>query len=314
MGTEVAFSDRSALAERKGQYDCCRISKRGLLPWKYLSFLSLTWPIDQSEGKVRDFFGKKKRMWIENQSVNSAFALARQGTGQCPTHFSLATGETRLFRRTLTSPCATRRTSLYLWFTIILIQVACSYSTNASTITWGKKTGFTGPKTEWHFDIQKMSAIPHHIEERWGQILHKRASFVPNETERFVQFRSTPSKGSLYVRPGTVWSYVLIPSHRTCWHPLNVRLQSQRRTSKGFLAGEFDVLYLMGAIFSLSEKRVFAVAVNHDGFYRILRASVNVKMKAKCANQIQIVHKRRADMARVQLWTAVSPASGTTEV
>ena len=110
--------------------------------------------------------------------------------------------------------------------------------------------------TFWH---QKMSAIPHHIEERWGQILHKRASFVPNETERIVQFRSTPSKGSLYVRPGTVWSYVLIPSHRTCWHPLNVRLQSQRRTSKGFLAGEFDVLYLMGAIFSLSEKRVFAL-------------------------------------------------------
>ena len=55
----------------------------------------------------------------------------------------------------------------------------------------------------------------------------------------------------------------------------------------------------MGAIFSLSEKRVFAVAVNHDGFYRILRASVNVKMKAKCANQIQKVHKRRADMAGV---------------
>ena len=43
-------------------------------------------------------------MWIENQSVNSAFALARQGTGQCPTHFSQATGETRLFRRTLTCP------------------------------------------------------------------------------------------------------------------------------------------------------------------------------------------------------------------
>ena len=58
-------------------------------------------------------------------------------------------------------------------------------------------------------------------------------------------------------------------------------------------------MYLMGAIFSLSEKRVFAVAVNHDGFYRILRASVNVKMKAKCANQIQKVHKRRADMAGV---------------
>ena len=146
---------------------------------------------------------------------------------------------------------------------------------------------------------KKMSAIPHHIEERWGLILHKRASFVPNETERIVQFRSTPSKGSLCVRPGTVWSYILIPSHRTCRHPLNVRLQSQRRTSKGFLAGEFDVLYLMGAIFSLSEKRVFAVAVNHDGFYRILRASVNVKMKAKCTNQIQKVHKRRADMAGV---------------
>ena len=38
-------------------------------------------------------------MWIENQSVNSAFALARQGTGQCPTHFSQATSETRFFRR-----------------------------------------------------------------------------------------------------------------------------------------------------------------------------------------------------------------------
>ena len=53
------------------------------------------------------------------------------------------------------------------------------------------------------------------------------------------------------------------------------------------MAGEFDVLCLMAAIFSLSEKRVFAVVVNHDGFYRILRVSVNVKMKAKCANQIQ---------------------------
>ena len=46
-------------------------------------------------------------------------------------------------------------------------------------------------------------------------------------------------------------------------------------------------MYLMGAVFSLSEKRVFAVAVNHDGFYRILRVLVNVKMKAKCANQLQ---------------------------
>ena len=27
-----------------------------------------------------------------------------QGTGQCPTHFSQATSETRLFRRTLTCP------------------------------------------------------------------------------------------------------------------------------------------------------------------------------------------------------------------
>ena len=30
--------------------------------------------------------------------------MAGQGTGQCPTHFSQATGETRLFRRTLTCP------------------------------------------------------------------------------------------------------------------------------------------------------------------------------------------------------------------
>ena len=39
--------------------------------------------------------------------------MAGQGTGQCPTHFSQATGETRFFRRTLTCPCATRRTSIY---------------------------------------------------------------------------------------------------------------------------------------------------------------------------------------------------------
>ena len=58
-------------------------------------------------------------------------------------------------------------------------------------------------------------------------------------------------------------------------------------------------MYLSGAIFSLSEKRVFAVAVNHDGFYRILRASVNVKMKAKYANQLQKVCKSHPDMAGV---------------
>ncbi|MGM9718472.1 MAG: hypothetical protein ACI3YQ_09505, partial [Prevotella sp.] len=30
--------------------------------------------------------------------------MAGQGTGQCPTHFSQATSETRLFRRTQTCP------------------------------------------------------------------------------------------------------------------------------------------------------------------------------------------------------------------
>ena len=71
-------------------------------------------------------------------------------------------------------------------------------------------------------------------------------------------FRSVPFKGSLHVRPDTLWSYVLTPSRRTCKHPLDVRPQSQGRTSKGFLAEEFDVLCLSGAISSLSEKRVFS--------------------------------------------------------
>ena len=105
-----------------------------------------------------------------------------------------------------------------------------------------------------------------------AQMLHKTAWFAQFFIGRFVQFRSARFKGSLHVRPGTLWTYVLNPSRRTCKHPLNVRLQSQRRTSKGFLAGEFDVLCLLGAISSLSENRVLSVVVNHDWFYRILRA------------------------------------------
>ena len=37
----------------------------------------------------------------------------RDRVSQCPTHFSQATGEMRLFRRTLTCPCAMRCTSIY---------------------------------------------------------------------------------------------------------------------------------------------------------------------------------------------------------
>ena len=44
------------------------------------------------------FFGSR-----ESLGAGSS-ARAGQGTGQCPTHFSQATGETRFFRRTLTCP------------------------------------------------------------------------------------------------------------------------------------------------------------------------------------------------------------------
>ena len=129
---------------------------------------------------------------------------------------------------------------------------------------------------------------PHTIwEKMWLKHCTKKASFVQYFIKQIVQFRSGRFKDSLHVRPGTLWTYVLTPSRRTSRHPLDVRPQSQGRTSKGFFAGEFDVLCLLGAVSSLSEKRVFSVAANYDWFYRILRALVNVKMKAKWANQSQ---------------------------
>ena len=94
-----------------------------------------------------------------------------------------------------------------------------------------------------------MTAISHNLEKDVAQILHKKASFVQYFIKQIVQFRSARFKGSLLVRPGTLWTYVLNPS---------------RRTSKGFITGKYDVLCLLGAISSLSEKRVFSVAVNHD--------------------------------------------------
>ena len=39
-----------------------------------------------------------------SQIIKKICRRAGQGKGQCPTHFSQATGETRLFRRTLTCP------------------------------------------------------------------------------------------------------------------------------------------------------------------------------------------------------------------
>ena len=39
---------------------------------------------------------------LPSHSWSLACTAAGQGTGQCPTHFSQATSETRLFRRTLT--------------------------------------------------------------------------------------------------------------------------------------------------------------------------------------------------------------------
>ena len=108
-----------------------------------------------------------------------------------------------------------------------------------------------------------MSAISHILEEKQGSNAAQNSMIAQFFIERFVQFRSARFKGSLLVRPGTLWTYVLTPSRRTCKHPLDVRPQSQGRTSKGFITGKFDVLYLLGAISSLSEKRVFSVAVNH---------------------------------------------------
>ena len=102
--------------------------------------------------------------------------------------------------------------------------------------------GYPDPEAEWHFDIRKMTAISHNLEKDATQTLHKKAPFVQYFIKQIVQFRSARFKGSLLVRPGTLWTYVLNPSRRTCKHPLNVRPQSQGRTSIGFLAGEIDIL------------------------------------------------------------------------
>ena len=83
-------------------------------------------------------------------------------------------------------------------------------------------------------------------------MLHNKASFVQYFMKQIVQFRSGRFKGSLHVLPGTLWTYVLTPSRRTCKHPLNVRPQSQGRTSIGFFAGEIDVLQPLAFICSLS--------------------------------------------------------------
>ena len=139
---------------------------------------------------------------------------------------------------------------------------------NRSSMDWS----YPDPEAEWHFDIRKMSAISHILEEKQGSNAAQNSMIAQFFIERFVQFRSARFKGSLHVRPDTLWTYVLNPS---------------RRTSKGIITGKVDVLCLLGAISSLSEKRVFSVAVNHAWFYRILRMLVNVKMKAKCANQLQ---------------------------
>ena len=63
--------------------------------------------------------------FISELDFTRKFALFNtgQGTGQCPTHFSQATSETRLFRRTLTSPCATRRTSIYKGLATLLYKM-----------------------------------------------------------------------------------------------------------------------------------------------------------------------------------------------
>ena len=162
-----------------------------------------------------------------------------------------------------------------------------------------------------------MTAISHNLEKDVAQILHKKASFVQYFIKQIVQFRSARFKGSLLVRPGTLWTYVLNPSRRTCKHPLNVRPQSQGRTSIGFLTGEFDVLCLLGIISSLSVKRVFATAVNFSWFYRILKTLINVTMKAKNTNQLQKDTKRLCRRCRghhVFNTTSVMPATRTLEI
>ena len=105
-----------------------------------------------------------------------------------------------------------------------------------------KGTGYPDPEAECHFDIRKMSAISHILEEKQGSNAAQNSMIAQFFIERFVQFRSARFKGSLHVRPGTLWTYVLNPSRRTCKHPLNVRPQSQGRTSIVFFAGEIDVL------------------------------------------------------------------------
>ena len=109
---------------------------------------------------------------------------------------------------------------------------------NRSSMDWS----YPDPEAEWHFDIRKMSAISHILEEKQGSNAAQNSMIAQFFIERFVQFCSARFKGSLHVRPGTLWTYVLNPSRRTCKHPLNVRPQSQGRTSIGFFAGEIDIL------------------------------------------------------------------------
>ena len=90
---------------------------------------------------------------------------------------------------------------------------------NRSSMDWS----YPDPEAEWHFDIRKMSAISHILEEKQGSNAAQNSMIAQFFIERFVQFRSARFKGSLHVRPGTLWTYVLTPSRRTCKHPLDVR-------------------------------------------------------------------------------------------
>ena len=87
--------------------------------------------------------------------------------------------------------------------------------------------GSSDPEAEWHFDIRKMAAILHNLEERRGSnaVQNCMISVVFRWTIRSVSFDTVQrflvrtSRHSLVVRPHTLTPYVLTPFERTSPEP-----------------------------------------------------------------------------------------------
>ena len=87
--------------------------------------------------------------------------------------------------------------------------------------------GYPDPETEWHFDIRKMTAISHNLEERCGSNAAQQSVFcaVFHEANRSVpfctvqRFLARTSRHPLDVRPYPLTPYVQAPYGRTSTEP-----------------------------------------------------------------------------------------------